>query len=36
MAACATSSDTMEIYFLNFKPEIAEVYDKIAADYEKP
>jgi len=23
-----------EIYFLNFKPEIAEVYDKIAADYE--
>ena len=22
------------IYFLNFKPEIAEVYDKIAADYE--
>lgn len=23
-----------EIYFLNFKPEIAEVYEKIAADYE--
>lgn len=23
-----------EIYFLNFKPEIAEVYDKIAADYQ--
>lgn len=23
-----------EIYFLNFKPEIAETYDKIAADYE--
>lgn len=23
-----------EIYYLNFKPEIAEVYDKIAADYE--
>ena len=23
-----------EIYFLNFKPEIAEVYDAIAADYE--
>ena len=22
-----------EIYFLNFKPEIAEVYDKVAADY---
>lgn len=24
-----------EIYFLNFKPEIAETYDKIAADYKK-
>ncbi len=24
-----------EIYFLNFKPEIAEVYDKVAADYEE-
>lgn len=24
----------MEIYFLNFKPEIAEVYQKVAADYE--
>lgn len=23
-----------EIYYLNFKPEIADVYDKIAADYE--
>jgi predicted small lipoprotein YifL len=23
-----------EIYYLNFKPEIAEVYDQIAADYE--
>lgn len=23
-----------EIYFLNFKPEIAEIYDKVAADYE--
>jgi raffinose/stachyose/melibiose transport system substrate-binding protein len=23
-----------EIYYLNFKPEIAEVYEKIAADYE--
>ncbi|MFU0827686.1 MAG: ABC transporter substrate-binding protein [Lachnoclostridium sp.] len=23
-----------EIYFLNFKPEIAEIYDQIAADYE--
>ncbi|MGF7049958.1 raffinose/stachyose/melibiose transport system substrate-binding protein [Paenibacillus sp. DS2015] len=26
--------DGGEIYFLNFKPEIAEVYDKIAKDYE--
>lgn len=34
-AACGKSSGTTEIYFLNFKPEIAEVYDKIAADYEK-
>ncbi|WP_024615933.1 ABC transporter substrate-binding protein [Clostridium sp. Ade.TY] len=29
------SEATKEIYFLNFKPEIAEVYDKIAAEYEK-
>ena len=28
-------SKATEIYFLNFKPEIAEVYDKIVADYEK-
>jgi len=26
--------EVKEIYFLNFKPEIAEVYDKIAKDYE--
>ncbi|MCQ2461880.1 MAG: ABC transporter substrate-binding protein [Clostridia bacterium] len=35
----ATSTGTQgkktEIYFLNFKPEAAEVYDRIAADYEK-
>ncbi|NLK21843.1 MAG: carbohydrate ABC transporter substrate-binding protein [Epulopiscium sp.] len=30
----ASTSDVKEIYFLNFKPEIAEVYDKVAADYE--
>ena len=24
-----------QIYFLNFKPEIAEIYEKIAADYEE-
>lgn len=33
-AGCGSSS-SKEIYFLNFKPECAEVYDKIAADYEK-
>ena len=26
------SSDAQEIYFLNFKPEIADVYKKIAED----
>ncbi|WP_411677259.1 ABC transporter substrate-binding protein [Caproicibacter sp.] len=31
----AASSGAKEIYFLNFKPEIAEVYKDIAADYEK-
>ncbi|QAA31982.1 ABC transporter substrate-binding protein [Clostridium manihotivorum] len=30
-----SSSSSKEIYFLNFKPEIAQVYDKIAKDYEK-
>lgn len=30
-----TSKGSTEIYFLNFKPEVAEIYDKIAADYEK-
>jgi raffinose/stachyose/melibiose transport system substrate-binding protein len=30
----AVSEKAMEIYFLNFKPEIAEVYQRIAADYE--
>ena len=29
------SDEAKEIYFLNFKPEIAEVYEDIAADYEK-
>lgn len=44
MAGCASSNGTSgkkttsaakEIYFLNFKPEIAEVYNDIAKDYEK-
>lgn len=30
----ATAEGSGEVYFLNFKPEIAEVYEKIAADYE--
>ncbi|WP_407926803.1 extracellular solute-binding protein [Caproicibacter fermentans] len=29
------SGGAKEIYFLNFKPEIADVYKDIAADYEK-
>lgn len=30
-----TTTTAKEIYFLNFKPEVAQVYDKIATDYEK-
>lgn len=30
-----SKSDDKEIYFLNFKPEIADVYAQIAQDYEK-
>lgn len=33
MTGCQSSSKK-EIYFLNFKPEIAEIYDKIAKDYQ--
>lgn len=32
LAGCGKKKES--IYFLNFKPEIAEVYDKIAKDYE--
>lgn len=32
MAACSPQQ-AKEIYFLNFKPEIAEVYEKVAKDY---
>lgn len=39
LAGCGGSkqatSAAKEIYFLNFKPEIAQVYDSIAKDYEK-
>lgn len=34
MAAGCQSESKKEIYFLNFKPEIAEIYDKVAKDYE--
>ena len=27
--------DSAQIYFLNFKPEIADVYKSVAEDYEK-
>lgn len=33
-AAEPTAAAAKEIYFLNFKPEIAQVYDSIAKDYE--
>lgn len=35
LAGCGAKEETKEIYFLNFKPEIAEVYGKIADDYFK-
>ena len=35
LCACGETGRAKEIYFLNFKPEISEVYTKIAADYEK-
>ncbi|MGL4344672.1 MAG: ABC transporter substrate-binding protein [Cellulosilyticaceae bacterium] len=35
LAACGAKEEAKEIYFLNFKPEIAEVYGKIADDYYK-
>jgi raffinose/stachyose/melibiose transport system substrate-binding protein len=33
--ASGTSSDASQVYFLNFKPEISEVYAEIAAAYEE-
>lgn len=33
-ASSAASSGAKEIYFLNFKPEVADVYKEIAAEYE--
>ena len=35
LAACSgkTTPETLEIYFLNFKPEIADIYKEIAKKY---
>ena len=33
LSGCAKNKD--EVYYLNFKPEVAEVYQRIAADYKK-
>lgn len=33
LTACGTQEASGEVYFLNFKPEIAEVYEEIANDY---
>ena len=35
LAGCGKKNDTAEVYFLNFKPESAKVYEKIAKAYEK-
>jgi len=35
VSGCGRKENKQEIYFLNFKPEIAEAYDKIAIEYEK-
>lgn len=35
VSGCRKKEKQQEIYFLNFKPEIAEAYDKIANEYEK-
>ncbi|MBQ7045667.1 MAG: ABC transporter substrate-binding protein [Clostridia bacterium] len=35
LTLCGCKKDTQEIYFLNFKPEQADVYKEIANEYEK-
>ncbi len=35
LAGCGRKKDDNSVYFLNFKPEVAEVYDRIAKDYQK-
>ena len=34
-SGCGDNKKTSGVYFLNFKPEIAEVYKKVASEYEK-
>jgi raffinose/stachyose/melibiose transport system substrate-binding protein len=34
LAGCSGGKSGNSVYYLNFKPEIAEIYDKIAVDYE--
>lgn len=34
-AACGKKDESGQVYFLNFKPEIADIYKKVAADYKK-
>lgn len=35
LAGCGKKDETAQVYFLNFKPESAKVYEKIAKTYEK-
>jgi len=35
LSGCGKKNNTTEVYFLNFKPESAKVYEKIAKAYEK-
>lgn len=35
LGGCKDTKTSGEVYFLNFKPEIAEVYKKVADEYEK-
>lgn len=35
LAGCKSTTAADNIYFLNFKPEVASVYEKIAKEYEK-
>lgn len=35
LSSCSSKSSDKSVYYLNFKPEVAEVYDRIAEDYFK-